>query len=165
MTPRLVLPLLLALGAPTAFAQTQPASDSAPANWDALAPADREMLVQPLRDRWNSAGPKQRARMLEHARRWRDMPPGQRERAHVGMRRFHRLDPEQQAQLKVLFDKTRGMDPRERREAFALFHAMRGMTPSERDALRAKWNAMSVKERKSWMRAHAPRRGGPPPSP
>ena len=144
----------LLLAAP-AFAQ-----DSAKPAWDQLQDSDRELLVEPLRDRWNNADAAQRARMLEHARRWRDMPREQRARAHVGMRRFHKLTPEQRAQMKVLFDKTRNMDRRERRQAFALFHAMRGMSAAEREALRTQWAKMSPQQRDDWIREHAPRRGG-----
>lgn len=135
------------------------AQDTAQPAWDQLPAADRELLLQPVRERWNNADAAQRARMLEHARRWRDMPPEQRARAHVGMRRFDKLTPEQQAQMKVLFDKTRGMDRRERRQAFALFHAMRGMSVQQRDALRAQWSKMSSQQREDWMRENAPRRG------
>lgn len=142
------------------FAAPAFAQDSAKPAWDQLQDSDRELLVEPLRDRWNNADAAERARMLEHARRWRDMPREQRARAHVGMRRFHKLTPEQQAQMKVLFDKTRNMDRRERRQAFALFHAMRGMSAAEREALRTQWAKMSPQQRDDWMREHAPRRGG-----
>ena len=76
------------------------AQDTAQPAWDQLPAADRELLLQPVRERWNNADAAQRARMLEHARRWRDMPPEQRARAHVGMRRFDKLTPEQQAQAR-----------------------------------------------------------------
>ena len=153
---RLALPLLLAIAAP-AFAQQ---SATSPGNWDQLDAAQRDLLMQPVRDRWNLADAEQRQRMLDHARRWHDMPPEERARARVGVKRFHRLSPEQQAQMRVLFAKTRDMKPQERREAFALFHAMRDMNTQQREALRERWGTMTAEQREAWMREHAPRRGG-----
>jgi len=162
---RLALPLLLLTATP-AFAQQ---AATPPGNWDQLDAAQRELLLQPVRDRWNLADAEQRQKMLDHARRWRDMPPEERARARVGVKRFDRLSPEQQAQMRVLFAKTRDMKPEDRREAFALFHAMRDMNAEQREALRARWTRMTPEQREAWMREHAPRRGkhgdrkGPPP--
>lgn len=155
---RLALPLLLAITAP-AFAQKSP-STPPPGNWDQLDAAQRELLMQPVRDRWNLSDPEQRQRMLDHAQRWRDMPADERARARVGVKRFHRLSPEQQAQMRVLFAKTRDMSRQERRETFALFHAMRDMSAHQREALRERWGAMNAEQRETWMREHAPRRSG-----
>lgn len=157
---RLALATLLAASAP-AFAQQSAQSaqsSSPPGNWEQLDAAQRELLLAPVRDRWNLADAAQRQRMLDYAQRWRDMPAAERARARVGVKRFHRLSPEQQAQMRVLFAKTRDMQPQERREAFALFHAMRGMNAQQREALRERWSRMTTDERAAWMREHAPRR-------
>lgn len=157
----LALVLLLMATAP-AFAQQ---SAPPPGNWEQLGAADQELLMQPVRDRWNLADAEQRQRMLDHARRWRDMPPDERAKARVGVKRFHRLSPEQQAQMRVLFAKTRDMNPQERREAFALFHAMRDMDAQQRQALRDRWAKMTPEQREAWMREHSPHHGkhkGPP---
>ena len=154
MMLRLALPLLLSLATPALAQQSAPP----PGNWERLDAAQRELLLQPVRDRWNAADPEQRQRMLDHARRWRDMPEGERDNARIGMKRFHRLSPEQQAQMRVLFAKTRDMNRQQRRETFALFHAMREMTASQRQALRDRWARMTPEQRKAWMRENAPRR-------
>lgn len=151
----LALPLLLVMA--PAFAQQ---AAPTPGNWEQLDDAQHELLLQPVRDRWNLADTEQRNNMLEHARRWRDMPPEERARARIGVKRFHRLSPEQQAQMRVLFAKTRDMSPQDRSEAFALFHAMRDMSPEQRDALRERWTKMTPAQREAWMREHAPRREG-----
>ncbi|SIQ55568.1 DUF3106 domain-containing protein [Solilutibacter tolerans] len=152
----LALPVLMMIAAP-AFAQQ---SAPPPGNWDQLDATQRELLLQPVRDRWNLADTEQRQRMLDHATRWRDMPAEERANARVGMKRFHRLSPEQQAQMRVLYNKTRDMKPQERREAFALFHAMRDMNAEQRQDLRNRWAKMSPEQRETWMREHAPRRHG-----
>ncbi len=153
---RLALPLLLIAAMP-AFAQQ---SAPPPGNWDQLDAAQRELLMQPVRDRWNLADAEQRQRMLDHARRWRDMPAEERAKARVGVKRFHRLRPEQQAQMRVLFAKTRDMSKQERHETFALYHAMRDMDAAQRQALRDQWAKMTPEQRAAWMREHAPRRDG-----
>lgn len=153
---RLALPLLLILAAPAFAQQTTPP----PGNWEQLDAAQRELLMQPVRDRWNLSDTEQRQRMLDHARRWRDMPPEERAKARVGVKRFDRLSPEQQAQMRVLFAKTRDMSKQERRETFALYHAMRDMDATQRQALRDQWAKMSPEQREAWMRERAPRHGG-----
>ena len=148
LTP--VLALCLLCTAP-AFAQTAPAPSTRPAAatttavrsypaWEQLSVAEREMLVAPVRERWNS-NPQARARMMEHARRWQTMTPEQRQRAHRGMKRWGHMSPEQRAQTR------------------ALFGEMRKLTPEQRQELRAKWKAMTPAEREAWIKAHpAPKR-------
>lgn len=124
--------LALALIALPAFAQQKPA----PPAWEQLTTADREALIAPLRDRWNSADADKRQRMLDHAREWRTMTPEQRRAAHDGMRRWDNLSPEQREHAKALFEQMRTMDPDQRR------------------ALHDKWRSMSTEERKAWLDAH-----------
>ena len=143
-----VLALSLLCSAP-AFAQLAPAAvakqaASSPARsypaWEQLSAAEREMLVAPVRERWNS-NPEARARMMEHAQRWQTMTPEQRQRAHRGMRRWGHMSPEQREQTR------------------ALFGEMRKLTPEQRQELRAKWKAMTPAEREAWIKAHpAPQR-------
>lgn len=142
-TPRLSLLLALGLLCGNALAQTAPASLP---EWDKLTPQQRETLVSPLRDRWNSS-PDERARMFEHANRWKSMTPEQRQQARKGMRRFEHMGPEQ------------------RREARALFFKMRGMTPEQRQQLRNQWGKMTPEQRRDWMDKNAPSRGDMPPMP
>lgn len=160
MSKRRFLPvaaLLLALAAPAAFAQ-----QAAPGSWEQLTPAQRELLTQPIRERWNNADAAQRQRMLAHAERWREMPPEQRARARRGYDRFEQMDPARREQMRVLFERTRGMDPQQRRHTFVLYHAMRGMAPAERQALVERWRGMNAEQREAWVREHAPAREGGP---
>ncbi len=151
---------LLLLAPACALQAQQPPQPQAPdAAWEQLSEADRALLLQPLRERWNQADAGQRRRMYAHALRWRTMTPEQRARARIGIVRFERLSPAQRAQLRALFENTRGLDSQKRRQAFALFHAMRGMSPEARAALRQEWAKMSPQQRQAWMQAHAPRRG------
>ncbi len=140
------LSLLLALGllCGNALAQAAPAANLP--EWDKLTPQQRETLISPMRDRWNSS-PDERARMFEHANRWKSMTPEQRQQARKGMRRFEHMGPEQ------------------RREARALFFKMRGMTPEQRQQLRNQWGKMTPEQRREWMDKNAPRRDEMPPMP
>ena len=124
------------------FAQTAPSSQVAPVAparsfpaWEQLSVAEREMLVAPVRERWNS-NPQARAKMMDHAQRWQTMTPEQRQKAHRGMKRWGHMTPEQRAQSR------------------ALFGEMRNMTPEQRQELRAKWKAMTPAEREAWIKAH-----------
>lgn len=105
--------------------------------WDNLTPAQRELLVAPIRERWNTNADS-RARIYQHALRWQQMPPGQRERARHGMRRWEHMDPGKRTEMR------------------ALFHQMRGMTTEQRDALRQQWHGMSDAQRRAWVQAHPP---------
>ncbi|RRN56442.1 DUF3106 domain-containing protein [Pseudoxanthomonas sp. SGNA-20] len=138
---------LAALLLPTVAAArpAQPAPAPAPAarqaelpRWEQLSAEQRELLVAPLRDRWND-NPQERARMLERAQRWKELPPEARERARRGMRRFEQMDPEQ------------------RQRARAIFEATRQMTPEQRERFRKEWEQMSPAQRQEWLRAHPAR--------
>jgi hypothetical protein len=138
---RHALVLSLLCSAPV-FAQTAPSSQATPAAparsfpaWEQLSVAEREMLVAPVRERWNS-NPQARAKMMDHAQRWQTMTPEQRQKAHRGMKRWGHMTPEQRAQSR------------------ALFGEMRNMTPEQRQELRAKWKAMTPAEREAWIKAH-----------
>ena len=135
----LVLSLLcsapvLAQTTPSAPPAASPATRAYPA-WEQLSAAEREMLIAPVRERWNS-NPESRARIMEHAQRWQSMTPEQRAKAHSGMKRWKHMNPEQRAQTR------------------ALYGQMRNMTPEQRQELRAKWKAMTPAEREAWMKAH-----------
>jgi hypothetical protein len=128
--------LLAFLYASPAVAQ-ESAPAAAPPAWEQLGTAERDLLIAPVRERWNSK-PDERARMLEHARRWQAMTPEQRERAHHGMKRWSHMDPEKRA------------------EARALFGKMRHMSPEQRKVLRQQWQAMTPEQRKAWIEANPP---------
>ena len=141
-----------------ARAQTSRTTEAQPLPaWEQLTPAQRDELIAPLRERWNSH-PDERARMAERARRWHAMPPEQRGRAHRGMDRWERMDPAKRAEMQVLFERTRSMPRQQRHETFALYHAMRKMTPEQREALKQQWQTMTPAQRSDWMREHAPKR-------
>src|SRR5690606_32137483 len=107
--------------------------------WDRLTAEQRELLLAPVRHRWNASPPEKRQHMLEHARRWQSMTPEQREHARHGMRRWHDMPPEQ------------------RRQARALFDHIRGLPEGERKAVLERWKTMTAAERKAWVDA-LPRR-------
>ena len=130
----LAVGLLLLAG--NAMAQAAPAH-SLP-DWDSLTPQQREVLIAPIRERWNS-DPDQRPRMLEHAQRWKDMSPDQRKQARKGMRRFEHMTPQQ------------------REEARALFEQMKTLSPEQRKELREDWRQMTPEQRRAWMERHAPK--------
>jgi hypothetical protein len=108
------------------------------AAWEQLSAAERDLLIAPIRERWN-AEPAARTRMLEHAKRWQTMTPEQRKAAHDGMRRWSHLNPEQ------------------REHARALYERMRGMDPDARRALRDQWRTMTPEQRDAWLEQHPPR--------
>ena len=141
---RLLLVLVLLLAPMFAMAQDKPATTTPLPEWDQLTSAQRDELIAPLRDRWNSS-PDERTRLVERARRWKAMPTDTRRRAHHGMQRWEKMSPEQ------------------RQHAQALFHAMRDMDKAEREVFLAKWHAMTPQQRGEWVDAHpAPeRRRGP----
>lgn len=123
----LALGTLLAMAAlPGDASDTKPT----PPDWEHLTAAQRELLIAPVRERWNTR-PADRARMLNHAERWRAMTPEQRTRARHGVDRFHGMTPEQRAEARVMFDRMRRLDPEQRRE---LRERLKTMTPEQRRA-------------------------------
>ena len=117
-----------------AFAATTGAT-TMPA-WEQLTPAQRELLVAPIRERWNRS-PDERARFFERAQRWQQMTPEQRARAHHGLRRWEHMDPDKREAMRALFQK------------------MRTMTPEQRHALRQQWHGMTPEQRRDWVRQNA----------
>ena len=137
----LLLLASLALAPTTALAQEAKA-DAMPA-WDQLTPAQRELLIAPVRDRWNRE-PEKRERFMEYAKRWKAMPQPQRERARHGMQRWE------------------GMTPEQREQARALFHAVRGLDKDARGEFMEKWRQMTPQQRTDWVKTHpAPERRAP----
>lgn len=123
-----------------------PAPTQLPA-WEQLTPAQREMLISPVRERWNNQ-PEERQRMLHRAQRWQQMTPEQRKRARHGMQRWEHMSPEQRDQARALFAKMRTLDE------------------DDRAALKAKWRAMTPEQRHAWVQANpapADMPPGPPP--
>ena len=139
-TAPLFLLVALALAPAAALAQdaNKPAATPLPA-WDQLTPAQRELLIAPVRDRWNRE-PEDRPRMMERAQRWQALSPEQRAQARHGMKRFE------------------GMNPEQRRQARALYGRMKELTPEQRAALRDQWKKMTPEQREAWMQENAPRR-------
>ncbi len=137
----LLLLASLALAPTTALAQEAKA-DAMPA-WDQLTPAQRELLIAPVRDRWNRE-PEKRERFMEYAKRWKAMPQPQRERARHGMQRWE------------------GMTPEQREQARALFQAVRGLDKDARGEFMEKWRQMTPQQRTDWVKTHpAPERRDP----
>lgn len=126
----LAFALLAALASP-AFAQAPAALPA----WDELTPAQRELLIAPIRERWN-AEPAQRPRMLAHAERWKTLTPEQRRRARHGVHRWQQMDPEERARMR------------------AVFAHLRTLPETERSAFMARWHAMSDEQKRSWAQAH-----------
>ncbi|HEY5802641.1 MAG TPA: DUF3106 domain-containing protein [Lysobacter sp.] len=135
--------LVLLLGTSTVLADDppkdstrDPASTAKPLPaWDQLTPAQREQLIAPVRDRWNSQ-PEERQRMLDRADRWQEMTPDQRQRARHGMKRWEHMSPEQREQMRALYAKMRSLDE------------------PQRTALKAQWRQMTPEQRKVWVQAN-----------
>jgi hypothetical protein len=132
--------LALMLLAPGAFAQSTTASQMPLPEWDQLTEQQRELLVAPVRERWN-AKPGHRAKMLEHARHWRELTPEQRKHARRGQ------------------DRWKGMSPAQREEMRALYGKLRTLPEDERRALRERWKAMTPEQRLAWVEDNPPSDG------
>lgn len=135
MKPIPVLALAALLAAAPLASRAQAAPSALP-DWDRLTPAQRELLVAPLRDRWN-AEPGVRPGMLRHAERWRTLTPEQRLKARRGMARFQT------------------MSPAEREQARAAFDRFRQLPPGEKKAMREKLRAMTPEQRRAWFKAQS----------
>ncbi|MFC6840022.1 DUF3106 domain-containing protein [Xanthomonas theicola] len=154
---RMFLALALLAGAPLAAFTAPPPpplpdADTGPPlpDWEHLSAQQRELLIAPMRQRWDDA-PQQRRRMFEHAQRWQTMTPEQRARARKGALRYQDMTPQQREAARVLFERLRALPPQQRR------------------ALRDRWDAMTPPQRDAWIKANtgtgtsAPRRDRPRP--
>ena len=122
--------VVLLLIAGNGLAQSMPA-------WEQLSPTQRDLLVAPIRERWDS-NPDARGRMFQHAQRWRQLTPEQRKDAHNGQARWETMPPDQRQTMRALFQKTRDM------------------TPGQRRALRQQWRAMTPEQRRAYLGQNAP---------
>ena len=134
--PRRAIVLTALLLAATPALASDPATTTLP-TWDKLSSAQREQLIAPIRERWDSQ-PQMRERMLDHAKRWHEMTPEQRKRARHGVHRWEKMDPEQRTEMRAPYAK------------------MRTLEPAEREALKAKWRQMTPEQRKEWVKANPP---------
>lgn len=130
-------PLVFALALTTAPAYAAPPSPTTLPAWDQLSPAQRDLVIAPLRDRWN-ADPQMRTRLFEHAQRWQQLTPEQRARMRHGLGKWEHMDPQQREAMR------------------ALFHKMRNLTPEQRTSLREKWRNMTPQQRHDWIEANRP---------
>ncbi len=130
--------LLLASGSLLAAGQDKPATGGELPAWEQLSAEQRELLVAPVRERWN-ANPAERARIYGHAERWQTMTPEQRKHARRGLRHWEHMDPERRAEMK------------------ALFQAMKPMSPEQRKELRKRWRGMTAEQRRQWVEANPAR--------
>ncbi len=135
-------------------AEPEVATQTPPA-WDALTPEQRELLIAPLRERWN-ANPHARERMLRQARDWRALGPQDKQRAHRGARRLQHLSPQERQQMRALFQRIRDMPQQQRHETMLLFRHMRHLPPAEREALVQRWQGMTPAQRAQWLRERVP---------
>ncbi len=103
--------------------------------WDQLSDDQRETLIAPTRERWNT-DPARRQQLLERARHWQQLGPQQRKHAHHGMKRWEHMSPEQ------------------RTHARALYRAMRPLDPASREAFKARWRAMTPEQKNAWLEAN-----------
>lgn len=141
----LALPAAAATPAPQQASATVPAQPAPPAKptrdasrkdgpamptWDALTDAQREVLVAPIRERWNG-DVSERNRMYGRAQRWQSMTPEQRRDAQRGMRRWDHMSPDQRDKARAKFDAFRDLPPEQQAAARAKFKAM---TPEQRRA-------------------------------
>jgi len=129
--PFALLPLLLAVVMTCHAQPAQPLPD-----WEQLSTAQREQLTIPIRDRWNSATPEQRTRMLSRAERWQQMAPDERTRISSAIGRWQNLPPGKHHELR------------------ALFHYLRGLDKPEREAFLTHWKSMTDAQRQSWAEAN-----------
>ena len=145
-TTRFATLIVLALAAVPVFAAPPCAPAAATAqpmpSWEQLTPAQRDLLIAPMRDRWN-ANPDARGFLWQHAQRWQQMTPEQRAHAHKGFRRWEQMPPEKREAMR------------------ALFHRMRDMSPEQRKALREQWRSMTPEQRKQWVEQNRPEGGDP----
>ncbi len=132
-----LLALLMLSAAPLAWSHSSSQSAETLPAWEQLTPAQREQLIAPLREHWNTQ-PQSRARMLHHAQRWQQLDPKQRTRARHGMHRLETMSPEQRTQAR------------------AMYEHMRNLPEAERRALRERWKKMTPEERKTWMQKNHP---------
>jgi len=138
-TPARRLLWLLLVAAVVSQAQTDPALP----DWEHLSAQQREQLTAPTRDRWNSATPEQRTRMLARAERWQQMGPDERARVSGAIGRWQNLPPGRHHELR------------------ALYHHLGGLAEPEREAFLARWKAMTPEQRQSWAETNpAPPREG-----
>ena len=126
----LLLTVLLSLAGPTV------AADAPLPAWEQLTPAQRDLLIAPMRERWNSVEPARRQNMLERARRWQGMSPEQRQRAQHGMKRWEDMTPAKREMMR------------------ALYSYMRTLDEPQRKAMMARWREMTPKQRRSWADQH-----------
>ncbi|MGY4515325.1 DUF3106 domain-containing protein [Lysobacter sp. HA18] len=118
-------PVALLLAALPSHAQS---TTAALPDWDHLTQAQRDMLIAPMRERWN-ASPETRQRMFGHAQRWKTMTPDQRKQARHGLAKFQDMSPAEREQARAAFERFRSMSPEDKK---ALREKLRGMTPDQR---------------------------------
>ena len=88
------LALALALATGPALAAAPPAQAPLPA-WDQLTAAQRDLVIAPLRDRWN-ADPQMRTRLFQHAQRWQQLTPEEQKSISKDQQRCRQLMSEKQ---------------------------------------------------------------------
>lgn len=139
--------ILLALAGTVDAQQAAPAA-AVPSNleWSTLTPADREALLEPIRERWERATPEQRQRMLDRARFWASLSPEQKRMARTGADRYRQANQEQRGRLR------------------AVWQNMQALPPAQREEMRKTWEGLTPQQRRAWLEAGGPGVAPPPKS-
>ena len=146
-TAVLVAWILLAVAGTASAQQAAPASTAALSlDWSTLTPADREALLEPIRERWDRATPEQRQRMLDRARFWSGLSPEQKRMARTGADRYRQTNQEQRGRLR------------------AVWQNMQALPPAQREEVRKTWESLTPQQRRAWLEAGGPGVAPPPES-
>lgn len=137
LLPTLTFAAALLLALPLSAKDKDKHDAETPPRWEQLTEAQRQALIEGVREHWNSE-PDKRARMLERAQRWERMSPQQREQARKGMERYEKMSPAERQEARAVFERTRDMDK------------------DARHRFRKQWQDMTPEQRQAWIKAHPP---------
>lgn len=100
-------------------------------NWQALTPAQRELLA-PLAKDWDALGPNQRSKWLNATPRLATLPPPELARLHERMRDWAHLTPGERVDARIGFQVAKQVDAEQRQ---AKWEAYQALPPEKRQEL------------------------------
>lgn len=99
------------------------ADDGSAGNWQALTPAQKQVLA-PLQRDWNSIGDQRRAKWIEVANRFPSLPPQERARLRERMADWSRMTPDERGRARLQFQDARQLPPSERQNRWQSYQAL-----------------------------------------
>ncbi len=119
--------------------------------WQELSTAEQEVL-KPFQSRWPQLSAERRLNLQKGSRRWAGMSAKEQRRVRQRFKHWRGLPPAERQRLRERYQRFRRLPAEEQKRVRRAQRRFQKMPLEHRRQLRKKWQAMSLDERRSFIR-------------